>query len=110
VFKRQLTELFLYSFWCFVWEAAEWLKTIFPAAVDDIEYVRVTWAGGRPYDEVLAERWTNCELMRAYADNVFARGLLVDGHFEDRRWTIEERRHSVVQATCENGQSLCRED
>jgi len=65
-------QLFLYSFWCFVCEAAEWLKSIFPSAVNDIEYVRVTWAGGRPYDEVLAERWTSCELMRAYADNIFA--------------------------------------
>lgn len=43
-----------HAFWCLVWEIAEWLKGAFPDAKEDIEYIRVTWAG-KPESSLLYE-------------------------------------------------------
>lgn len=67
-------------FWCLIWEIAEWLKSAFPDAKEDIEYVRVTWAGKPgPSDlidckgvSILAENWEDERFIRRNLRSCFA--------------------------------------
>ncbi|QDS72838.1 hypothetical protein FKW77_006985 [Venturia effusa] len=89
----------LYVFWCVVWEITEWLKSAFPNHKDDVEYIRITWAGFPPqtsdFEEedtgVLAANWKDKNFIRQDPRSCLApEGWMMGGGWlwDDRKpWT-----------------------